>query len=422
MAARLPRSAQVLVASSPVSRIIRLLTLVALAATACSSDDGGPAAPPETTVPLEERVEFIQANEPCSPPAQHAIVDAPAAEAPFALELETEVPESAIIAFAPDGRAFIGQRTGQIHLWTGAGTPVVALDLSSRTSTENDQGLLGLTVSPDGGWLYVNHTLDTGPSRIIAFPIVEGVPREEGSSVILTLDQPSRLHNGGDLAFGGDGMLYASFGDGGGLGDRFYNGQDLTTPLGAVIRIDPRPGESPAFEIPADNPFVGDPVADPLIWVNGVRNPFRFSFDVDGSLWLADLGQQCVEEVNVLTAADAGANLGWNVWEGDQPFVGELADGEVHRTPDFTYWHGQGWCAVIGGHVYRGAAMPELVGSYVFTDLCKGQLVIASPDFSDVRATGISVEQPVDLSVDPDGELYLVSLGGTIHRVVPAAP
>ncbi len=402
------------------SRITRLIVLLALAAAACGTGDAGPAAPPETTVPLEERPEFIKANEPCTPPAQHAIVDTPAAEAPFALELATEVPESAIIAFAPDGRAFIGQRSGELHRWTGAGTPVVARDLSRRTGIENDQGLLGLTVSPDGGWLYVNHTLDTGPSRIIAFPIVDGVPREEGSSVILTLDQPSRLHNGGDLAFGTDGMLYASFGDGGGLGDRFYNGQDLTTPLGAVIRIDPRPGESPAFAIPADNPFVDDPVADPMIWVNGIRNPFRFSFDVDGSLWLADLGQQRVEEINVLTAADAGSNLGWNVWEGDQPFVGELADGEVHRAPDFTYWHGQGWCAVIGGHVYRGSAMPELVGSYVFTDLCKGQLVIASPDFGEVRATGVSIEQPVDLSVDPDGELYLVSLGGTIHRVVPA--
>ncbi|MEO1062308.1 MAG: PQQ-dependent sugar dehydrogenase [Actinomycetota bacterium] len=405
------------------TRTIRLLLVLALVATACGGDgEAAPAAPagPESTVPLEERPEFIKSNEPCAPPDLHAIVDAPASEAPFALELETEVPEAAIIAFAPDGRAFIGQRTGEIHVWTGAGTPVVALDLSSRTAAENDQGLLGLTVSPDGEWLYVNHTLDTGPSRIIAFPLVDGVPREEGSSVILTIDQPSRLHNGGDLAFGPDGMLYASFGDGGGLGDRFYNGQDLTSPLGAVIRLSPRPGTSPAFEVPADNPFVDDPVANPLIWVNGIRNPFRFSFDADGSLWLADLGQQCVEEINVLTPDEGGANLGWNVWEGDQPFVGELADGEVHRAPDFTYWHGQGWCAVIGGHVYRGSAMPDLVGSYVFTDLCKGQLVVASPDFSDVRATGIAVEQPVDLSVDPDGELYLVSLGGTIHKVVPA--
>lgn len=400
-------------------RPLRLLVLLALTVAACGADSSSPAAPPETTIPLEERPEYIRSNEPCSPPPEHAITETPVSAAPFALEFETEVPESAIIAFAPDGRAYIGQRTGQIHLWTGAGTPVVALDLSARTSAENDQGLLGLTVSPDGEWLYVNHTLDTGPSRIIAFPLVDGIPREEGSSVILTLDQPSRLHNGGDLVFGPDGMLYASFGDGGGLGDRFYNGQDLTSALGAVIRIQPRPGESPAFVVPDDNPFVDDPVADPMIWVNGIRNPFRFSFDGD-DLWLADLGQQCVEEINVLSPDEAGANLGWNVWEGDQPFVGELAEGQVHREPDFTYWHNQGWCAVVGGHVYRGAAMPDLVGSYVFTDFCKGQLVIASPDFSEVRATGISIEQAVDLSVDPDGELYLVSLGGTIHRVVPA--
>ncbi|MEM9036449.1 MAG: PQQ-dependent sugar dehydrogenase [Actinomycetota bacterium] len=399
----------------------RRLTIAALAVLAACGGDGTatPAAPPETTVPLEERVEFIKANEPCSPPPDHAIA-APDGSAPIELEVATEVPDPTTIAFAPDGRAYIGQRTGEIHLWTGAGVPVVALDLSSRTAAENDQGLLGMEVSPDGQWLYVNHTLDTGPSRIIAFPIVEGIPREEGAAAILTVDQPSRLHNGGDLAFGPDGLLYASFGDGGGLGDRFYNGQNLTTALGAIIRIDPRPGDSPAFEIPDDNPFVGVPGAEPLNWVNGIRNPFRFSFDGEGRMWLADLGQQCIEEINVLTPAEAGANLGWNVWEGDEPFVGELADGQTHRSPDFSYWHGQGWCAVIGGHVYDGTALPDLVGSYVFTDLCRGEIVVAATDFSEVRSTGVMVERPVDISVDADGELYVVSASGQIHRIVPA--
>lgn len=402
------------------ARPVRLLSLAlaTVALSACVGDgDATPAEPPEPTVPVEQRPEFIKANESCSAPADHAIAG-PNGAPPIALELATEVPDPTTIAFAADGRAYIAQRTGEIHTWTGAGTPVVALDLSSRTAADNDQGLLGLEVSPDGEWLYVNHTLDTGPSRIVAFPIVDGIPREDDASVILTIDQPSRLHNGGDLAFDADGLLYASFGDGGGLGDRFYNGQDLETALGAIIRLDPRPGDSPAFAIPDDNPFLGVPGAEPLNWVNGVRNPFRFSFDSDGRLWLADLGQACVEEINVLTPADAGANLGWNVFEGDEPFVGELADGQSHRAPEFTYWHTEGWCAVIGGHVYEGEAIPELVGSYVFADLCKNDIVVASDDFSEVRSTGARVERPVDLSVDPDGELYVVSATGQIHRIV----
>lgn len=411
--------------AAPLGRVLFGIALALLVG--CGADPANTdIAPTATTIaaplPREETPEHMRAVEPCDRPDDIGIDTLGPTAADFELDEIVVTEQPTIVTFTTDGTMLIGSRTGVISRWSGTGDPEVVLDLSDDTAAENDQGLLGLTVSPDGAWIYINRTDGDGDSLISAFPVTTDGQVDDDEHQILRVDQPSRLHNGGDLAFAPDGTLYASFGDGGGLGDRFQNAQDFSTVLGAVIRITPRPGEDPPHVAPADNPFVNVDGVDARIWANGVRNPFRFSFDEPTqTLWLADLGQQCIEEINALGPDEAGANLGWNVFEGDGPFLGELAEGQVHRAPEHAYWHTGRWCAVIGGHVYRGEAIESLVGSYVFTDLCGGGIGVAPADGSGLVAYPLPVERPVDITADADGELYIVTIGGPIYRLVPSA-
>ncbi len=366
----------------------------------------------------QELPEYQRATEPCDAPPVHDI-GPPTGPVPFRLARVTAATAPTVLAPTADGGLLIGERTGEILRWEEGFEPELVLDLSDDTAARGDQGLLGMTVGPDGRWLYTHRTDGDGANRIDAWPLVDGVPGDDGEE-ILTVEQPGPLHNGGDLVFAPDGTLFVSLGDGGGMGDWFHNAQDLSTPLGALLRLEPRPGEDPGYAIPADNPFVGDDSVEPLIWASGVRNPFRFSLDAEtGELWLTDFGQGCVEEIDVLTPGEAGANLGWSVFEGDVPFMGSLDPGE-HRPPDFTYWHTDGYCGVIGGHVYRGDAIPALAGSYVFGDFCRGEVLVMDPDRRTVRRTGLEAPSMTDVTAGPDGELWVASMAGPIYRLRPA--
>ncbi len=374
----------------------------------------------EAPVPVIERPEYLRGRELCEDaPAVHDVrrADGPAV---VALDQRFELEDPVAVTFADDGTALVGTRQGRVRRWTGAGVPVEVLDLSDDTSVENDQGLLGLDLSPDGEWLHVNRTTDDGTSRFSSFPVIDGVPVDD-EQVLLQEAQPSRLHNGGDVVAAADGTVFVSFGDGGGLGDRWYHGQNPTTRLGAVLRLEPRPGEDPPYAVPVDNPFVDDPGTDDLIWAMGVRNPFRMSLDeATGTLWVADFGQRCVEEITALGPDEAGANLGWNAFEGDRPYVGELAEGDRHRPPDLTYWHTDDWCGVVGGEVYRGEAIPRIAGWYLFADFCTGEIVGVDPESDEMVTLGASTRGPVDLTSGPDGELYVVSQADGLSALVPA--
>ncbi len=253
------------------------------------------------------------------------------------------------------------------------------LDLSAEVSTDSEQGLLGLQFSSDGRQLYVSYT-DLEGTLVITEFAVSRTDRADLDSrrELLRVPQPAGNHNGGSLALGPDGFLYIGLGDGGGAGDPDDNGQNTQTLLGSVLRIDPFAAGDKPYGIPDGNPFAAGGDGLPEIWLWGVRNPWRMSFDsATGDLWIGDVGQDDVEEIDLLAEASGGgrgANLGWNEMEGDRPFDGG-APPAAYVPPLFTYVHESGRCSVTGGYVYRGELLPMLVGVYIFADYCTGEIL-----------------------------------------------
>jgi hypothetical protein len=329
-----------------------------------------------------------------------------------------------------DPRLFVLERGGRIRvIQDGAVLPGPFLDISAKVSTEGEQGLLGLAFVPDyasSGRFLVHYSDVAGVSRISAFQVSPDPNRADPASEVslLTLAHLSAFHQGGQLAFGPDGMLYVSFGDGGSARrDDDGRAQSLGDLYGSVLRIDVSSGS--AYTVPADNPFVETAGALPEIWSYGLRNPWRFSFDrTTGDLYVADVGQSDWEEVNRARAADGsgrGLNFGWNVMEGPD-CVRAGCDQTGLTPPTVLYDHGIG-CAIIGGYVYRGAALPSLQGQYLFGDLCLGWV----KSFAAADETPAPVDQP-DLSPgesitsfgeDAAGELYILTERGSVFKIVP---
>lgn len=299
------------------------------------------------------------------------------------------------------------------------------LDISGLVSLSGEQGLLDIEFSLDGRLLYVSYTDLEGTLVVDEYDIGRGNrANADTRREIIRIAQPANNHNGGSLAIGADGFLYLGVGDGGGSGDPQDNGQNTDTLLGTLVRIDPVATETTAYLVPDGNPFREDGGA-PEIFLYGVRNPWRFSFDpATGDLWIADVGQNQFEEINHFTAADSfgnGANLGWNDLEAFEPYEGGTPPNPT-AYPIFAYSHEEGRCSVTGGHVYRGELMPLLDGVYVFGDYCTGELFGLTPG-PDLLVRTLSVQAPreelVSIGTGPDGELYLVLAGGEIRRIQP---
>jgi glucose/arabinose dehydrogenase len=303
-------------------------------------------------------------------------------------------------------------------------SPVPLLDLSSQVSLGAEQGLLGLAFSPDGRFLYVNFTDTKGDTHVTVFAMHRGRADPATRRDVLFVRQPFSNHNGGNLVFGPDGYLYIGLGDGGGGGDPQGNGQSLSTLLGKILRISPHPTGGRPYTVPASNPFVHRAGARPEIWAYGLRNPWRFSFDrATGDLWIGDVGQSSWEEVDVQRASSTGGeNYGWNAMEGMHAYGGASPPpGAV--PPVFEYPHTGGRCAVTGGYVYRGSAIPALVGAYVFGDFCAGRLEalrMRGGRIVDHWSLGPTVPNLSSFGEDGSGELYAMSLSGGVYRLAPA--
>ncbi len=307
-------------------------------------------------------------------------------------------------------------------------TSTVVLDITDKVGTDGEGGLLGLDFSPDGQNLYVSYT-DTDGTSVIADYRMDGLSAlEETERVLLRVEQPYSNHNGGQITIGPDGFLYVALGDGGSGGDPLGSGQNTSTLLGSILRIDPAGGTADApYGVPADNPFVGQTEGRDEIWLYGVRNPWRFSFDAEtGDLWIGDVGQDEVEEIDFLPAsadepAGRGANLGWNIKEGPQAFSDQAPPSDL-IDPIAWYGHDDGRCSVTGGYVYRGDRIPELEGVYLFGDFCTGE-VFGLKRFEDGRTTQAPVTidgglgQIVSFGQGPEGELYVFGADGTLSRV-----
>jgi glucose/arabinose dehydrogenase len=308
--------------------------------------------------------------------------------------------------------------------------PEPLLDIRKRVTSGGEKGLLSVAFHPQysaNGYFYVDYTarekdgLYTFVSRYTRGAGGRADPASE--RVLLKIAQPYDNHNGGQLAFGPDGYLYIGMGDGGGANDPHGNGQNLATLLGTLLRIDvDHPQGKMAYGIPTDNPFVDVPRARPEIWAYGLRNPWRFSFDSrTGTLYLADVGQDRSEEIDIVTA---GANLGWNIMEGGwcNAKSAALCGRKDLIAPIVTYGHDEG-IAVTGGHVYRGAAVPDLCGTYLYADYGSGR--IWGLRYRDGRVLARQRLLDSDLHVssfgqDRDGEVYVIDLGGRIMRVARA--
>lgn len=338
-----------------------------------------------------------------------------------------EIPDPIAMATNPDtAQRYVASRSGQVWLLDPGGSdtaPRLVADVGDSVSGGCERGLLGLAFAPDGSQLYLSYTDTSGASRIAAAPMQDSLPETDRMRVLLRVEQPACNHNGGHVAIGPDGLLWAGFGDGGAADDLFGNGQDPTTLLGTIVRIDPMPPTGRGYAIPAGNPFAGGGGAAE-VWAYGARNPWRFSFDsTTGDLWIGDVGQNAIEEIHVLRAADGwspGANLGWPLFEGDARFAGSAAPSDL-VFPAYTYGHDEG-CSVTGGEVYRGARIGPLAGVYVFGDYCTGEMwgLVADADGTLERVSlGASVPRQtlVSFGTDADGELYVLSSAGTVFRL-----
>jgi glucose/arabinose dehydrogenase len=412
-----------------------LVVLAAAIAAACAGAAPDPAPSRHPTTPAR-----TPAQTRALPTAGGAPTVAPASASPspattIDLELVADGLSSPLFAGGAgdgSGRLFVVEQGGAIRvIRDGHLLPEPFLDLRGQVSAGGEQGLLGLAFAPtfaSDGRLFVDYT-DLGGNTVVAeyrTPDPASDRADPASArVLLRIDQPYPNHNGGSLVIGPEGLLWIGTGDGGSAGDPLGNGRRLDTLLAKLLRIDPRPTGDRPYRIPADNPFVGRPDARGEIWATGLRNPWRFSFDrATGDLWIGDVGQDTLEEVDRWRAGSpAGPDFGWSTMEGSacyRPASGCDPAGLV--LPVAEYGHDAG-CAVTGGYVYRGSAVPGLAGTYLYADFCSGTVwgldaAAERPEPRVLLRSGLAV---ASFGVDDHGELYVVDLAsGRVMRVVAA--
>jgi glucose/arabinose dehydrogenase len=415
-------------------RTIALAAACAAVTAGCGDDDGGAGETPGDE--QDTASDTTGAGD-----AGDTDPEAPGTDVPPLADVElrlTEVAEAdepiSLVTRPGTDTLYVAEKGGRVRTLAADGAlgdPI--LDISDDVVNDGEQGLLDITfgaVDDSGGdeggdTLYVSYSVaSSGATRVVAYD-VDGDTVDQGSQrEVLSVEQPFPNHNGGDVEIGPDGHLYVTLGDGGSGGDPIGNGQDTGVLLGKILRIDPAAaaGDDP-YGVPADNPFADDPGAGaPEVWLYGVRNPWRIAFDpATDDLWVADVGQNAYEEINLLPADDGagrGANLGWNEMEGTHPFDGgSNPDGAV--LPVFDYGR-EGGCSVTGGVVYRGAAIPQLDGAYLFADYCAGDLRAlraGGGGTTDEHTYDESVASPVSFGTDADGEVYVLSQDGGIFRI-----
>jgi glucose/arabinose dehydrogenase len=330
------------------------------------------------------------------------------------------------------GRLFVVEQTGKVRVVRdGKIVSGAFLDVSSLISTGGERGLLGLAFAPDyktSGRFYVDYTDANGNTvvaRYVATSPSTDKPKLSRPTRLLYIQQPYSNHNGGCLQFGPDGMLYIGMGDGGSGGDPENRAQNLSSPLGKLLRVDV---SGATYSVPKDNPYAKSSYPKNIVWARGLRNPWRFSFDATRAprLWIGDVGQNAWEEIDVVPASAKPLNYGWRKWEANHPYPPNSA--APSRTgftfPIVEYPHPTGE-SVTGGYVYRGSRYPAMVGTYFYADYVKGWIAgIRTTDPADKPLAKAETDRLLDtdlsvssFGVDQDGELYLTDLRGGLYRV-----
>jgi glucose/arabinose dehydrogenase len=331
------------------------------------------------------------------------------------------------IVNANDSRLFVVQQNGHIKIVNSNGTlnSTSFLNLSGIISTGGERGLLGLAFHPNyatNGFFYVNYTNTSGATVIARYSVSTTNPdiAQTTGTILLTIAQPFSNHNGGTIKFGPDGYLYIGMGDGGSGGDPNGNGQNINSLLGKMLRIDVDSGIP--YSSPATNPYVGVAGADE-IWAIGLRNPWKFSFDsLTGDLWIADVGQSNVEEINKKSSTLPGLNYGWKCYEGSAPFAtGGCSPIETMTFPyaEYSSATGSPYCSVTGGYVYRGTTYPNFQGIYFFADYCSNKIGKIDTNGTLTFSPSMPGGNYTSFGLDQNGEIYVASASnGTIYKLI----
>jgi glucose/arabinose dehydrogenase len=364
-----------------------------------------------------------------SPRRATVFEDRPGARRATLVEVARGFRKPLFVTHAGDGsgRLFVVEQGGAIRIVrNGRLLPEPFLDLGrDLDSSSGERGLLGLAFAPDyrtSGVFYVAHTAP-GPAGVIRRFRVDRDPDHADPSsgeLVLSMEDPAGNHNGGMIAFGPDGYLYAGTGDGGSAGDPWNNAQNTKSLLGKMLRLDVR---TKPYAVPTDNPWAGNDRYRPELWAIGLRNPWRFSFDrATGELWIGDVGQFAWEEIHLEPPGRGGRNYGWKILEGAHCYSPKQGcDAAGLELPIHEYSHDDG-CSVTGGYVYRGREIPALVGAYLFADYCRG--TVWTLDRAEDGATQVApllrAKAVSSFGEDEAGELYLCDhAGGVVHRFAP---
>ena len=331
------------------------------------------------------------------------------------------------LVHAGDSRFFVVEQAGLIKILNSDGTTNAApfLNLANVISTGSERGLLGLAFHPDyadNGYFFVNYTNTAGNTVVARYSRSSSNPAladPTSATTIITINQPYSNHNGGCLRFGPDGYLYIGMGDGGSGDDPENRAQNLNELLGKMLRLDVDNGAP--YSIPPGNPYVGVTGADE-IWAYGLRNPWKFSFNKDnGDLWIADVGQNNIEEINKNPSTTAGLNYGWRCYEGNDPYIMDQCSGTgVYTMPFAQYTHGgTNGCSITGGYVYTGGTYPALQGKYIFADYCNNKIGMVNEAGAITYTAAFGGNNFTTFGEDMNGELYIAGKSsGTIYRII----
>lgn len=333
------------------------------------------------------------------------------------------------IAHAGDSRLFVVQKGGLIRILNANGTinPTPFLNVSSLISTSgNERGLLGVAFHPDyatNGFFFINYTNLSG-NTVIARYSVSGNPNiaNTNGTILMTITQPYSNHNGGSIKFGPDGFLYIGMGDGGSAGDPQNFAQNINQNLGKMLRINVDSNVAPFYTIPPSNPFVGIAGNDE-IWAIGLRNPWKFSFNrLTGDLWIADVGQNAVEEVNRVLSPlpNTGLNFGWRCYEGNSVYLNSGCVPASSMVFPFTqYPRSGGACSVTGGYIYTGSIYPNFQNKYFYADYCDNRIRMIDSNGTVMTSAAFSGNNIASFGEDVTGELYVVGISsGTVFKLI----
>ncbi len=328
-----------------------------------------------------------------------------------------------------DARLFVVEQSGRIVIVKQGSTLATPfLDITSKVGSGGERGLLSVAFHPDyrqNGQLFVNYTDKQGDTRVERYTVSRNADVADASSakLVISIDQPYANHNGGHVLFGPDGMLYVGMGDGGAGGDPRGNGQNVNSLLGKLLRLNV--GRVEPYSIPVNNPHANGSGGRGEIWATGLRNPWRMTFDRgSGLLYIADVGQNELEEINVVPASKAGVNYGWNVMEADKCYRGDSCNRDGFQMPALSYGHAGNACSVTGGYVYRGRRIAALAGHYFYSDYCAGWVKSFRYEggrVADRREWQVdNLGHVVSFGEDAAGELYIIGESGRVWRIAGA--